>query len=331
MLQIKTLPDFDQVLAATRRIEGYAVRTPMIESEALNQRAGGRVLIKPECLQRTGSFKFRGAWNCISQLTEADCPGGVVAYSSGNHAQGVAAAAEICGFRSAIVMPADTPQIKKDNTRRLGAEIVEYDRASGGRDLIAAKLVEQRGAMLIPPFDHPDIIAGQGTATVELLRDAHDAGCRVDQFIVPAGGGGLIAGAALAATGLSPETKLYSAEPEGFDDHARSLAAGTILANAQATGSICDALLSGQPGEVTFAITGPRVVAGLAVSDDEVREAMRFAFANLKLVVEPGGCVALAAILAGKIDPKGLTTGIILSGGNVDPGLFSATLTDEAP
>jgi len=302
----------------------------MIEAPVLNERAGGRVLIKPECLQRTGSFKFRGAWNCISQLNEADWPGGVVAYSSGNHAQGVAAAAQIRGLPAVIVMPTDTPQIKKDNTRRLGAKIVEYDRASEAREVIAAELASERMAALVPPFDHPHIIAGQGTAAMELIEELAVRGDRLDQLIVPAGGGGLLAGSMLSAAALSPETNVYCAEPAGFDDHARSLVTGTREVNSGATGSICDALLSPQPGQLTFAINGPRLAGGLVVSDDEVRDAMRFAFTHLKLVVEPGGSVALAAILSGKIDTKEKSTGIILSGGNVDPGLFGETLTAAA-
>ncbi|NNE23629.1 MAG: threonine/serine dehydratase [Rhizobiales bacterium] len=322
----QSLPDFDDVKAASGRLLGQAVRTPVIEAPLLNEKARGRVLIKPECLQRTGSFKFRGGWNCISQLDKSEWPGGVVAYSSGNHAQGVAAAAQICGLPAVIVMPADTPQIKKDNTRRLGAEIVEYDRASQAREEIAAKLAGERKAALVPPFDHPDIIAGQGTAVMELIEELAARGDRLDQLIVPAGGGGLLAGSMLSAKALSPETQVYCAEPAGFDDHARSLATGARQINNKATGSICDALLSPQPGQLTFAINGPVLAGGLVVSDDEVRAAMRFAFSHLKLVVEPGGSVALAAILSGKIDTQDKSTGIILSGGNVDPGLFGETL-----
>ncbi len=326
MKQDQSLPKFEHVRSAARRLDGYAVRTPLMNSPVLDQLAGGRVVIKPECLQRTGSFKFRGAWNCISQLDAADWPGGVVAYSSGNHAQGVAAAAEIRGMPAVIVMPSDTPQIKMDNTRRLGAEIVEYDRGSQARDQIAAELAGTRKAALVPPFEHRDIIAGQGTASLELLEAFNATGESLDQLIVPTGGGGLIAGAVLAVGGVSSGTKVHAAEPAGFDDHARSLAAGARVSNTQSTGSICDALLVAEPGEMTFAINGACLAGGLVVSDDEVRNAMRFAFAHLKLVVEPGGSVALAAILAGKIDCKGKTSGIILSGGNVDAGLFGQIL-----
>ncbi len=326
MLENQTVPDFSYVGIAVERLAGHAVRTPVVESTYLNTLAGGQVFIKPECLQRTGSFKFRGAWNRISQLDPADHPGGVVAYSSGNHAQGVAAAAQIRGLRAAIVMPADTPAIKKDNTKRLGAEVIEYDRATGDRVAIAAEIAAKRDAIVVPPFDHPDIIAGQGTATHELLTDLAEHGRRLDQLLVPAGGGGLIAGACLAVGGLSPDTHVYSVEPQGFDDHARSLATGEICGNERMSGSICDALLSPRPGKLTYAINGRMLAGGLEVSDDEVREAMRFAFTHLKLVVEPGGCVGLAAVLSGKIATLDKTTGIILSGGNVDPGVFAAIL-----
>ncbi|MGI9465208.1 MAG: threonine ammonia-lyase [Aestuariivirgaceae bacterium] len=241
MSQDQKPPDFAELRAAGDRIEGHAVRTSLMEAAALSELVGGRVVIKPECLQRTGSFKFRGAWNCICQLDEADWPGGVVAYSSGNHAQGVAAAAQLRGMPAVIVMPSDTPQIKKDNTRRLGADIVEYERGSGARDQIAGQLANERKAALVPPFEHCHIIAGQGTATMELLTDAKAHGIRLDQLVVPAGGGGLLAGASLAVEALSPHTRVFSAEPAGFDAHTRSLAKGARVANAKATGSTCDA------------------------------------------------------------------------------------------
>ena len=226
MSELDRVPDFSNVEAASDRLRGYAVHTPVLEVPLLNELIGGRIIIKPECLQRTGSFKFRGAWNCISQVDEDEWPGGVVAYSSGNHAQGVAAAAQIRNMPAAIVMPADTPQIKKDNTARMGAEVVEYDRATQARDEIAKALANERGAVLVPPYDHPDIIAGQGTAALELLETVAENDDKLDQLIVPAGGGGLIAGTNLSVQAMSPETKVFSAEPAGFDDHARSLAAG---------------------------------------------------------------------------------------------------------
>ena len=314
------------IRAAAGRLQGQATVTPVISSPVLDEIAGGPVLVKAECLQRTGSFKFRGAWNMISRLDGVANPGGVVAYSSGNHAQGVAAAAAIKGLKALIVMPQDTPQLKVDNTRGHGAEIVFYDRASGDRNKIARDLAAERSAVLVPPFDHAHIIAGQGTAGLEFLEQVRGRGVQFDQVLVCTGGGGLTAGIAVAMEAMSRATKVYSVEPEGFDDHARSLRCGHRVANAARSGSICDALLSPEPGEVTFALNQPRLAGGFAVSDDEVRAAMVFAFEHLKLVAEPGGAVALAAVLAGKVATAGKTTGVIISGGNVDAGLFAEVL-----
>lgn len=322
-------PGIREIEMAARRLEGFAVRTPVIESPMLNERTGGRILIKAECLQRTGSFKFRGAWNCISQLGPATAKGGVVAYSSGNHAQGVAAAAQIKGLRAAIVMPSDTPEIKKANTRSYGAEIVTYDRARESREEIAAGLARQRDAVLVPPFEHADVIAGQGTAGLELADEAFKRGARLDDVLVCCSGGGLTAGIALAMEARSPSTKVHSVEPEAFDDYARSLKSGARERNARATGSICDALLTQEPGVMTFAINRSRLGEGLIVSDAEVGEAMRYAFGTLKIVVEPGGAVALAAVLAGKIATKGRVIGVIASGGNVDAALFAKILDGQ--
>jgi len=312
--------------AAARRLEGFAVRTPVIESPVLNGLTGGRVLIKAECLQRTGSFKFRGAWNRISQLDPRQHPGGVVAYSTGNHAQGVAAAARIKGLPALIVMPADTPEIKQANTRAYGAEVVTYDRATEDREVIAAGFVRERHAVLVPPFEDPDIIAGQGTVGLELAAQAAEAGAGLDAVLVCCGGGGLTAGIALAMEAKSPATRVHPVEPQGFDDYARSLRSGHRERNARTTGSICDAILTVTPGEMTFAINARRLGEGLAVSDAEVAEAMRFAFSVLKLVVEPGGAVALAAVLAGKFKTEGRSIGVILSGGNADPELYAQVL-----
>jgi threonine dehydratase len=324
---MQKIPTFDDVLEARERLKGHAVMTPLIESPVLNERAGGRVLIKAECLQRTGSFKFRGAWNAISRLSGETAKGGVVAYSSGNHAQGVAAAAQLMKLPALIVMPSDTPQIKQVNTRSYGAEVVTYDRGTENREAIAERIAGERGAIIVPPFDHPQIIAGQGTSGLEAIEQAKERGVAFDAVLVPAGGGGLIAGNALAFSGLSPATEVHSVEPEGFDDHARSLQSGKRERNAKATGSICDALLSPAPGEITFAINQPRLKAGLVVSEAEVKRAMVFAFETLKLVIEPGGAVGLAAVLAGKINTRGRSIAVIASGGNVDPALFAAILT----
>lgn len=314
---------------AAARLSGHAVRTPVLESRELNALAGGRVLIKPECLQRTGSFKFRGAWNVISQLDPARHPGGVVAYSSGNHAQGVAAAARAMGLPALIVMPADTPMIKQENTRGHGAEVILYDRRSEDREAIARHHVAERGAVLVPPFDHPAIIAGQGTIGLELSEQAAAAGCALDAVLVCCGGGGLVAGIATALAALSPGTRVHPVEPAGFDDHARSLRSGRRESNAADARSICDALLSPQPGELTFAINQRLLSEGLVVDDREVGAAMRFAFEALKLVVEPGGAVALAAVLAGKLPTRGRTIGIVISGGNTDASLFARVLQGE--
>jgi threonine dehydratase len=317
------LPTFTDIEAAAARLAGLAVRTPVLESTTLNDLAGGRVLLKPETLQRTGSFKFRGAWNCIAQLAPERAKGGVVAYSSGNHAQGVAAAARLRGMPALIVMPRDTPLIKQERTKALGAEVVLYDRASEDREAIANRIAAERGAAIVPPFEHPHIIAGQGTVGLEFAAQAREAGAVLDTVLCGASGGGLIAGLALALERLSPSTHVYVVEPDGFDDHRRSLLSGQRERNVSATGSICDALLSPQPGQLTFAINQPRLSGGLAVTEAEVRRAVAFAFTELKLVVEPGGAVSLASILAGKVDTKGRTTGVVLTGGNVDPALFA--------
>ncbi|MEM7425231.1 MAG: threonine/serine dehydratase [Pseudomonadota bacterium] len=322
-----SLPNLQSVERAAERIAGKALRTPLLESAALNAVTGGRVFIKPECLQRTGSFKFRGAFNRISQLGEEAREGGVVAYSSGNHAQGVAAAAQLKELPAVIVMPEDTPRIKVSNTAGYGAEVVHYERASEDRKAIAEGLAEERGAVIVPPYDDPNIIAGQGTAGLELAQDLSERGVTPDTLLVPAGGGGLLAGVSLAMKGHFPETEIYSVEPHGFDDHRRSLGSGAREQNAQTTGSLCDSLLAHQPGEMTFAINRARVSGGLAVTDEEVKAAVAFAFRNLKLVVEPGGSVCLAALLAGKIDCRGREIAIVLSGGNVDPDLFSEIVT----
>lgn len=323
------LPEFKDIEKAARRIEGFAVRTPVIESPKLNALTGGRILIKAECLQRTGSFKFRGAWNMISKLDAKKAKGGVVAYSSGNHAQGVAAAAEIKGLPALIVMPADTPMIKQDNTRSYGAEVVTYDRATESREEIAERYMKERHAVMVPPFEHPDIIAGQGTAGLELAEAAAERGIRLDDVLVCCSGGGLTAGVALAMEALQPGAKVHSVEPAGFDDYARSLQSGRIERNPRASGSICDALMSVAPGEMTFAINKRLLGEGLTVTDAEAAAAVRFAFEVLKIVLEPGGAVALAAVLAGKIATRGKAIGLIASGGNCDPGLYARILTRE--
>jgi len=326
MEAIDRLPTLADVEAAAARLRGVAVRTPLLESEALSERIGGRVLLKTECLQRTGSFKFRGAYNTISQIDAA----AVVAYSSGNHAQGVAAAARLLGKTATIVMPADAPAIKVENTRAYGAEVRLYDRATESREAIGAEIAARTGAALIRPYDDPRIIAGQGTAGLEIAEQIRARGLVLDTALVPCGGGGLIAGCALALTHAFPGIAVYAVEPAGLDDTRRSLEAGERVANAPGATSICDALLLPTPGELTFILNQKLLAGGLTVSDDEVRGAMAFAFRHLKLVLEPGGAIALAAVLSRKLVLEGRTVAVVLSGGNVDPALFTAAITGRS-
>ncbi len=322
------LPTEDDVLDAARQISGVAVKTPTLEFPVLNERIGARILLKPEIFQITGSFKFRGAWNCLSRLSEAQQARGVVAFSSGNHAQGIAAAAKRLGIPATIVMPQDAPQIKISRTQSLGAEIIFYDRYTESREEIAKAFADKHGAVLVPSYDDPHIIAGQGTAALELFEDAARAGIEIGTLLVPCGGGGLTAGSALARDAKSPKTDLFTVEPEGYDDQARSFVSGAREAADTTRISLCDALLAPMPGEMTFAINQPRVKAGLVVSEEDVLAAMRFAFIELKLVIEPGGCVALAALLAQKVAVQGGVAAAILSGGNVESSTFSAALPD---
>jgi threonine dehydratase len=316
-------PKFADIEAAAERLRAVTVRTPLLESEALSERAGGRVLLKAECLQRTGTFKFRGAYNAISQVDAA----AVVAYSSGNHAQGVAAAARLLGKAATIVMPADAPAIKIENTRAYSAEVRLYDRQRESRERIGAEIAARTGAALIRPYDDPRIIAGQGTAGLEVAEQARDRDVRLDLALVPCGGGGLIAGCALALTEAFPGIAIYAVEPAALDDTRRSLEAGDRQVNAPEANSICDALLVPTPGELTFAINRRVLAGGLTVSDDEVRGAIALAFRQLKLVLEPGGAIALAAVLSRKLSLSGRTAAVMLSGGNVDPALFAAAIT----
>ncbi|NOT41108.1 MAG: threonine/serine dehydratase [Alphaproteobacteria bacterium] len=317
-----TLADIE---AAAERIRGHAVRTPLIEAHAASQATGGRVFVKAEVLQRTGSFKFRGAMSRMTLLDSGERKRGVVAYSSGNHAQAVACAARDLGTSAVIVMPADAPKLKIDNTKGYGAEVVLYDRFTQDRVAIGKRIAEERGLTLVPPFDDYRIIAGQGTAGLEIAQDAKAMGLTFDAVLVPCSGGGLTAGIASALAEVSPQTKVYGVEPEHFDDTARSLAAGERLANTGTAPSICDALMTEMPGELTFPII-QRLVAALSVTDDEARRAMAHAFYHLKLVAEPGGAAALAALLSNKLDTRGKTIAVILSGGNVDAETFKQAL-----
>ncbi|MFN4288292.1 MAG: threonine/serine dehydratase [Brevundimonas sp.] len=318
------------VLDAARQLAGVAVRTPLIEHPALNARVGGRVLLKAECFQWAGSFKFRGAWNRISRLSPEEKRRGVVAYSSGNHAQGVAAAARLAGTHALIVMPHDCPAVKVAGVRQHGGEVRFYDRWCESREAIGAQIAAERGCVLVPPFDDPHVIEGQGTVGLELVDQA--GGAHIDQLLCGASGGGLLAGIHLALEhhGLSPET--YAVEPEGFDDHALSLRQGTITAHApEPRPSICDALMAPQPGNLTFSVNGPRLTDAVSVGDHEVRNAIRYAASTLKLIVEPGGAVSLAALLSGRVDAAGRITAVIVSGGNIDPALLAEILREETP
>jgi threonine dehydratase len=309
--------------AAAQVLAPYAVRTPLLSSPALDERVGARVLLKPEMLQRTGSFKFRGAFNKISSIPMSEREGGVVAFSSGNHAQGVAASARLLNMQATIVMPADAPLSKRERTKGYGAEVVLYDRDREDREAIARAIAAKRGATLVPPYDDPKIIAGQGTIGLEIANDSTTLGITPDIVVAPASGGGLIAGIATAIKARFPQASLMSAEPEGFDDHARSLRAGKREPHRAEGRTICDALMASIPGELTFAINQRLLSQGVTASDDEVAVAVSFVFRELKLVVEPGGAVGLAALLAGRIKARGKTVVIVLSGGNVDADLFA--------
>jgi len=301
----------------------YAVRTPLLSFPVLDARAGTRVFIKPEMLQRTGSFKFRGAFNKLASIPSEKRSGGVVAFSSGNHAQGVAAAAQILHMQATIVMPRDAPASKRERTRSYGAEVVLYDRDRDDREAIARGIAEPRGATLVRPYDDPFVIAGQGTAGREIAEDMERLGLAPDIVVAPASGGGLIAGVATAVKARFPLSELIVAEPEAFNDHTISLQHGKREAHHAEGRTICDALMAAMPGEITFAINSKLLSRGVTASDREVAEAVAFAYRELKLVVEPGGVVGLAALLAGRIDAAGKNVVIVLSGGNVDADLFA--------
>jgi threonine dehydratase len=316
-------PTIDSIADADLRIRPYAIETPLLEWSALNEKLDARILCKAEPLQRTGSFKFRGSYNRVSRIDRAATPGGVVACSSGNHAQGVAEAARLCGIDAVIVMPSDAPKVKIARTSHCGAEIVFYDRDTEDRNAIARDLCEQLNADFVPPFDDPVVIAGQGTVGLEIVRQSKAAAADIDAVLTPISGGGLTAGVAIAVKDRFPNAEIYCVEPKGFDDYRRSLSSGTRQKNDPASRSICDALLMPEPGELTFAINKDLLAGGLAVSDSDVRHAVAYAWREMKLVVEPGGAIALAALLSGAFEAKGRTVAVVLSGGNVDPHVFS--------
>lgn len=319
-------PNYSDIVEASQRISKHARRTPLLRSDALDELVGGNILIKPECLQCIGAFKFRGAYNAISRINQREFPGGVVAGSSGNHAQGVAEAARLLGLPSAIVMPSDAPRIKVRGVKRAGGEVIAYERDSADRDDLAQHIAGERRAAMVHPFDDRWVIAGQGTVGKELMEQSKLLDLTPDAILAPIGGGGLISGVALAAKHHHPDTEVYGIEPEGFDDFRRSLDVGTRLENPPGPSSICDALLSPKPGVITFQICQRVLSGGLTVSDDDVRDAMKFAFERLKLVLEPGGAVALAALLNGSFPVRGGTVAVVLSGGNVDPDAYATAI-----
>ena len=325
-----TVPDVEDVRLAARRLAGRVVRTPLLSSPELDRVTGGRVWLKAENLQRTGSFKFRGATNALLADPQA-ARRGVVACSSGNHAQGMAEAARLAGVPCTIVMPADAPALKKQRTVRAGATVVEYDRYTEDREAIARGIAEREAALFVHPFENPHVIAGQGTCGLEIAEDLAAQGVAPDAVYVCTGGGGLLAGILLAVRNAFPAVEMMAVEPEGFDDQRRSLAAGRRLANEEGARSICDAIVTERPGRVSFAITNG-IATGTAVSDDEALEAMVFAANELKTVVEPGGAVALAAVLkAGRAGAlKGRNVVATLSGGNVEPAMLARALCGEA-
>ena len=318
--------NIDMINAAATRLKGQARRTPLLSSPFLDEIAGRRVFIKAECLQHTGSFKFRGAWSALSGLDPDARAKGVIAFSSGNHAQGVALAARKHGTSAVIIMPSDAPQLKIDNTKALGAEVVLYDRANEDRDEIGDRLSSERDLTLVKPFDEPLVIAGQGTTGLEIAQQAAQIGIRDAQVLVPCGGGGLTSGIALALEANAPDMRVHPVEPAGFDDVARSLKSGQIERNAKTTGSICDAIITPAPGQLTFPNMKRLCGAGFVVSDDDCLRAMADAFTRLKIVIEPGGAVALAAALYHGDTLQSDAVICVASGGNVDADVFAAAL-----
>ncbi|MGY8986594.1 MAG: threonine ammonia-lyase [Sphingomonadales bacterium] len=317
----------EDVKKAGKRLKGVVTHTPLLCSIELDRHTGARVFVKPECLQKSGSFKFRGAYNRISQLSEAEKKMGVVAFSSGNHGQGIALAAKMEGLKATIVMPEDAPKIKIEKTYSHGATIVFYDRYKENREEISQAICNKNGGTLIPAYDDKYIISGQGTGALEACQDIKAMGLSFDSYLSPIGGGGLMAGSNLIIKDFSPDTKTYCVEPNGYDDHRKSFEAGTRLGNEKTPPfSSCDSLLCPIPGELTFPINYNFIEEGLVVSETEIEDAIRFAFDNLKLVSEPGGVVALAAILSGKIETERKVMCVLISGGNIDKKQFGKIL-----
>ncbi|MEP0522355.1 MAG: threonine/serine dehydratase [Hyphomicrobiales bacterium] len=325
------IPILEDIKQAQVRLRGMTVRTPLIRSYTLSERMNAMVFLKPENLQRTGSFKFRGAYNAVSQLTEMERERGVLATSSGNHAQGIAEAARLLGVAATIIMPSDAPDVKIARTKASGAEIILFDRKTDDRDERARLEIEKTGAAYIHPYNNANVIAGQGTVGMEIVEDLKAQNLVPDNVLVCTGGGGLTAGIALACGSAFPATRIFATEPEGFDDYARSLASGKMERNAQTSGSVCDAILTPSPGDIGFEINRKRLAGGLTVSDQEALEAVRFCFEQHRMVVEPGGAVTLAALLSGKLeahlgDLRGQIIVVTLSGGNIDENVFRRAL-----
>ncbi|HAJ76945.1 MAG TPA: pyridoxal-5'-phosphate-dependent protein [Gammaproteobacteria bacterium] len=318
--------NIENIRQAAARLDGVAVRTPLLQNDYLNRRLQAKVFIKPESLQHIGAFKFRGAYNRLSQLDEEQRALGVVAFSSGNHAQGIARAAHLLGMQATIVMPSDAPTLKLEGTRRLGATIRSYERATEVREEIAADIAADTGATLVPAFDDPDIIAGQGSCGLEIIEQMDALGETPQSVLVPCGGGGLLAGTSTAVKALSPTTRVYGVEPQLYDGHWQSRQAGHRVAIDATAATLCDALMAPTPGELTWSINSKNVTDFLLVTEEEVAHAVSFAFRYLKLVVEPGGVVPLAALLANKLDVSGSTVVILLSGGNIDGAVFTRCL-----
>ncbi len=329
MPEFDNLPTYQSVRQAADLLRPVVVRTPLLESYALNEKLGARLFLKCETLQHTGSFKFRGAYNALARLTPAQQAAGVIAYSSGNHAQGVALAAKMLGIPATILMPEDSPRIKLANTRGYGATVITFNRYTEVREEIGEKIARAENLTLIKPYDNFFVISGQGTLGIEVAEQLSAHNIKADICVAPAGGGGLVAGTALALNELSKQTDIYTAEPEFFEDTSRSLKAGKRIANKAGHKSICDAIITPLPGEITFEINRRLLKGGLVVSDRETKAAMRAAFHYFKCVIEPGGAVALAALLTGKVDIAGKTVVAIASGGNVDPDLYSDILKER--
>ncbi len=327
MIEPVVLPQIADIDVARGRLSGRAVVTPLLRAPLLDELSGGRILLKPECLQRTGSFKFRGAFNRLSQIPEDHLSRGVVACSSGNHAQGIAEAARLLGIEATIVMPADAPAVKRGRTAAMGGKVILYERGRDDREAIAQEICAAKGATFVHPYNDPGVIAGQGTVGAEAVEQARMLGLEPDTVLTCCGGGGLTAGIAVAVHALAPEAKIHTVEPQGFDDHARSFQSGKREVNDRLGGSVCDALLAQTPGEVTFQVTGQLVESGIAVSDAEALKAVAFAFRELKLVLEPGGAVALAAVLSKRYDARDRTVVVVLSGGNIDPPVLDRALS----